>query len=171
MTTNQCLNYEFCGNNAIPEIGQEFCMTCGSWFKYGFGWNKLTFVNTSDSCVICCSDISKQVLFPTGCGHMFCISCTKDLLYFDETRYHKSPVTYGCPPCPNGCQNPEIGKQCYCLEYDTVIDTWEQNDKQKWSRWDRDQERSIEDGMEQIQSSYGRKKCPLCRAVYTRSEA
>jgi hypothetical protein len=142
-------------------------MNCGSWSKYiGFGWDQLTFIDSSEACVVCYGDHERKLMFPAGCGHSFCIKCSKSLLFSDEHKYCKSPVFYGCPPCPNGCENPEKGYQCDCLEYDPVIEQWMQNDLANWTRWNDDQNTSIENG--DYTSAYGKATCPLCRAQYVR---
>jgi len=47
------------------------------------------------------------------------------LLFCDEISvFNVSPVPYGCPPCPNHCNNPEKGRQCQCVIYDNVIEAW-----------------------------------------------
>lgn len=112
----------------------------GQWSKFGFGWNELEFRNCpeNEECSIC-NESKKQVKFPANCGHWSCCECSRDILFWDESRYHLSPEPYGCPPCPNGCVNPIRGKQCYCHEYFNdsdddnpgVIQIWERkNPKQ-----------------------------------------
>lgn len=44
----KCKNYELCSAHAIPEINGEYCMCCGSWFRFGNGWDELTQVTTTD---------------------------------------------------------------------------------------------------------------------------
>lgn len=165
---SQCPNYELCGNTVpVPGIGNGFCMTCGSWFKYGgFGWNQLTFINSSEICSVCFNDCERKLMFPAGCGHSFCIDCSKQILFWNSSRYCKSPVSYGCPPCPNGCNNPITGYQCDCIEYDPVIDQWQQNDPVNWNRWNNEQTISIETC--DNNPVYGKCICPLCRAKYVR---
>jgi hypothetical protein len=164
---SKCNNYEFCEQYRVPEMGSEYCMTCGSWFKAGgFGWDKLTIVNSTNECAICMHECERKLMFPTKCGHSFCIDCSKKILFFDETRYHLSPVTYGCPPCPNGCVNPEKGKQCYCEEYDSIQETWEQSNPNEFNKWNNDQENSINNSSNDV--TYGKGVCPLCRTKYVR---
>ena len=164
----RCKNHELCKNEAVPEVGQGFCMCCGSWCKFGHGWDELEFINTTEEnkeCSVCSNNCDRKLMFPTNCGHSFCISCSKDLLLWDETRHHLSPVPYGCPPCPNGCINPVRGRQCYCEEYDSVQEQWKRERLVEYNRWNDEEHDSIEtdDG-----SSYAKMSCPLCRSKYVR---
>jgi len=161
----KCANYEFCKGDRVPEMGSEYCMTCGSWFKGQFGWDKLIIVDSTDECIICMNICERKILFPTKCGHSFCINCSRNILFDDETRYHLSPVPYGCPGCPNGCENPKKGKQCYCEEYDSIQDKWKQSNPDEFNKWNDDQNESIDTSNE---VTYGKRTCPLCRKKYTR---
>jgi len=158
-----CKNFEFCQNETILEIDSEFCMTCGSWFKGGFGWDALTFIDVSDECIICMNLCKRKIMFPTKCGHSFCIPCSYNLLIEDKTKYHLSPVPYGCPPCPNGCDNPIEGTQCYCEEYDDIINIyWGIQKSEEFIRWANAETVSL------AQTTYGKGVCPLCRNKYVR---
>ena len=106
------------------------------------------------------------MLFPTNCSHSFCIECCKNLLFWDETRYHLSPEPYGCPPCPNGCINPIKGKQCYCDEYTELQDNWEIENPVQWKKWNKAEHLSIDLSIEDVGSSFGKRICPLCREKY-----
>ena len=90
---SKCHNFELCQNDKVTGIGSDFCMTCGSWFKVcGFGWDKLIFIDSTDECVVCMNLCDRKLMFPTNCGHSFCVECSKNILFWDETRYHLSPV-------------------------------------------------------------------------------
>jgi hypothetical protein len=162
----KCPNYELCQNTKVDGMGSDFCMTCGSWFKMGFGWDKLTFVETTEECVVCMNICDKKLMFPTNCGHAFCISCSKDILFWNQTRYQLSQVFYGCPPCPNGCVNPIKGEQCYCEEYDVVEEEWKNNQPEKYQEWVTAEEKSIKNSFSEV--TYGKATCPLCRKKYER---
>ena len=163
----KCCNYEFCGNDKVPGMGSDYCMNCGSWFKIiGFGWDKLTIIDTTEECAVCKIHSGRKLMFPTNCGHSFCICCSRKILFFDESRYHLSQVPYGCPPCPNGCENPEKGKQCNCEEYDSIQEAWEQSNPNEFHRWNDEQEKSINTSSDE--SIYGKGICPLCRKKYVR---
>ena len=164
---SKCPNFELCKHNKVPGIGSECCMTCGSWFKVGgFGWDKLIFFDSTDECVVCMNLCERKLMFPTNCGHSFCVECSKNILFWDETRYHLSPVPYGCPPCPNGCENPEKGKQCYCEDYDSLEDEWQKSNPVQFNKWCSDQDNSIDNSFKDI--TYGQGVCPLCRKKYMR---
>jgi hypothetical protein len=93
----KCVNHEFCRNNKVPEMGSDYCMNCGSWFKGGLGWDKLTIVDSTDECTICMNLCERKLMFPTNCGHSFCINCSRNILWCDETRHHYGKAT--CPLC------------------------------------------------------------------------
>lgn len=161
-----CTNHELCEGESIEGIS-EFCMSCGSWFKVaGFGWNKLTFVDCDEECLICSEHCNKKLMFPTNCGHSFCIPCCKNLLFGKHGMYDLSYQPYGCPPCPNGCKNPIKGPQCGCEEYDPIIDNWQFTKPAQFKRWSDAQDLSYQTG---DNSSYGKSTCPLCRKKYERA--
>jgi hypothetical protein len=66
----KCINYQFCERDRVHGIDSKYCMDCGSWFKYGNGWNELT---STDECAVCMNLCKKKLLFPTKCGHSFCV--------------------------------------------------------------------------------------------------
>ena len=171
----KCKNYELCESILTPDNYEHcfgyLCMTCGDWFKVGgFGLNELEFRQSEEECVVCNEKTNTQLKFPTNCGHWFCISCSRNILFWDESRYHMSPVPFGCQPCPNGCINPEKGRQCYCIEYDTIQDEWKQNDPDKYKEWNDAESESIELSEDLNPGSvFGSKKCPLCRKKYQRN--
>lgn len=169
----KCKNFDLCKTILPPTAYADgtnyLCMTCGDWFKIGgFGWNELEFRESEEECCVCLQTNMKQLKFPTNCGHWFCISCSRDILFWDETRYHLSPVPYGCPPCPNGCLNPEKGKQCHCEEYDIIQNTWELQHANDYKKWNDEEHQSIETSKEPEGSMFGSRKCPLCREKYAR---
>lgn len=102
-------------------------MDCGSWFKFGHGWDQLTFKDTTEPCAVCMESTGREVSFPTNCGHSFCIKCSRDLLFYDANRYSVCPVRFGCPPCMHkdikgtSCRN----RPC-CEEDEVVFDSWAQ---------------------------------------------
>jgi len=169
----KCKNYELC-QHILPPTAYEggtnyLCMTCGDWFKIGgFGWNELEFRVGEEECVVCTETSNKQLNFPANCGHWFCVPCSRNILFWDEARYHLSPIPYGCPPCPNSCENPEKGKQCYCEEYDEIQNVWEQEQPDKYKEWNDAETKSIELSETIPGSVFGSKKCPLCRKKYER---
>ena len=170
MEARPCTNHEFCNGTAPGQgINSQYCMTCGSWFKVGgFGWDRLTIVdNTDGDCVICFQPCARKLIFPAGCGHSFCLNCSRDILLFDETRYGLSPVPFGCPPCPNGCVNPVRGKQCYCYEYDPVQEQWKNEQLGDWTRWNTAEHASIDHSNDDA-DAFGSGRCPLCRTKYER---
>jgi hypothetical protein len=162
----KCSNYEFCESNRVNGVESEYCMDCGTWFKFGNGWNKLDIINTTEECAVCMNSYKKKVMFPTKCGHSFCIRCSRDILLWNENRYRLSPVQYGCPPCPNGCKNPEKGPQCDCEEYSTIQEKWILSKPSDYKRWSSDEGFSISNG--EKDNSYGSLTCPLCRKKYIR---
>lgn len=165
----KCKNYELCRHILSPNwfswYGNYLCCTCDN-SSFGFRWRELEFKDCNEECIICNKTVNKKVKFPTKCGHWFCILCSQNILFWDETRYHLSPEPYGCPPCPNGCKNPIKGKQCYCEEYDEILERWEQENPQQYWQHNEDENLSIELSETTPGSVFGSKTCPLCRAKY-----
>ena len=136
-----------------------------------FNWkNKidLEFTQVVSECPVC---LEEDILmkFPS-CSHCLCVQCTRKILFFDETRRHLNPVFYGCPPCPNGCQNPERGKQCHCEEQEEVQNVWEQEHPDEFKRWNDDEHDSINGQLFRFHAedqNYGNCKCPICRSQYS----
>jgi hypothetical protein len=152
----KCVNYEIC-ERVLPEWWFDmkidcFCLTCDI-----FGWKKLEFKDCDEDCAICFMRVKQQMRFPS-CSHWFCSKCSKDLLFWNECRYHLNPVQFGCPPCPNGCLNPNNGVQCYCLEYDIIQSKWEAEYPEQFKKWN--DNKSV---LTKIDSIYGCKQCPLCK--------
>lgn len=116
--------------------------------------------NEEEVCPVCYIPTLEWVEFPVDCGHFFCGKCIADLYFFDETRYHLSPVPYGCEECPNGCENPTRGRQCECAEYEVVISEWMSENPSAGMRWQNAELDSI-DNYDDM--AYASKKCPLCR--------
>lgn len=155
----QCINKEVCGNRWVP---QEYCNPqCISCKIYAVGTLEFRECPPETVCAVC-MESDQQVKFPrAGCTHWFCVACTRLLVYGDEGRYYLDPRAFGCPPCPNGCDNPIRGKQCFCEDYDSVKDEWELQKKSEYDEWLR-----AEDELcyaEEPGSAFGKGECPLCR--------
>jgi hypothetical protein len=162
----KCKNYELC-DTVLPKWwydckGKYLCTTCDI-----FNWNKLEFRDCpeNEDCSVC-NESTKQVKFPTNCGHWFCVECSKNVLFDeDETKYHLSPEPYGCPPCPNNCINPVQGEQCDCEEYDEIQENWKINNPSEFKLYE-DAHDVIEYNDKNSGSVFGSKTCPLCRKKY-----
>lgn len=156
----ECPNFVVCLKRA-PQwyFSQRYglCQVCLDTFG-----RKLHIVDNpeKESCAVCYEESDKRVEFPTDCNHFFCGKCCAELLFYDETRYHLSPVPFGCVKCPNGCENPKRGRQCGCSEYDEVIEEWMEESPADASRWQNSELLSIENSDDM---AYGSRKCPLCR--------
>lgn len=98
--------------------------------------------------------------------YWFCVNCCKKILFWDESRYHLSPEPYGCPPCPNNCNNPVKGKQCYCEEYDEIQKIWENTNPKEYKKWNDDEHFSIHNSEEESGSIFSSKTCSMCRKKY-----
>ncbi len=168
----KCKNYNLC-QNVLPKWwydckGTYLCTNCDI-----FEWNELEFRDCpeNEECYVCFG-LEKQVKFPANCSHWFCCNCSRDILFWDETRYHLSPEPYGCPPCPNGCINPIRGKQCDCYEYfgddenPGIIQIWSRENPEQYEKYNNAENESIELSETTIGSVFGSKKCPLCRKAY-----
>jgi hypothetical protein len=166
----KCPNYSFC-NNIEPVWVMKFChggycMGCQAVFKNTPFYNKTLEFKPLDpkaeACSVCMTSETTTMMmkFPVkDCTHWFCVKCSKDILFGDETRAHLDPRLFGCPPCPNGCNNPTVGRQCYCEEYDFVQDLWEAQEPMQFRQWNDAEHYSIET----TKTGFGTQKCPLCR--------
>ena len=164
----KCKNYELC-ESVLPDWWFEckanyLCPYCD--MHSFFGWKELEFRDSDEECIVCNETGSKQVKFPADCGHWFCTTCTRNIIFFDETRYHLSPIPFGCPPCPNGCVNPIKGKQCDCENYDEILEKWREENPIASEEYNFAETLSVESGETTAGSVFGSKKCPLCRKLY-----
>jgi len=131
-----------------------------------FGWKELVFKESAEECAVCNETENKKVRFPADCGHLFCAPCSRNILFWDEERYHLSPVPFGCPPCPNDCINPLKGKQCRCEEYDEILDRWERDYPENYQEYNDAEDLSIELSETTPGSVFGSRRCPLCSKKY-----
>lgn len=151
-----CENYLFCQNEVFER--RPFCLQCGLYTSMCNGWNKLDIRDTELKCDICNIYTGREMKHPyCNAGHYFCISCSRNILLWDEIKYHLSPVPYGCPPCPNKCNNPIKGRQCYCEEYNVIQSLWKINKPYQYEKWSDTESDSIHNSGEMDRS------CPLCR--------
>lgn len=158
-----CPNHEVCGKTGPSWYFRRYHGLCGSCYEL-FGC-RLTIRREDAECPVCYETVNALVEFPTDCGHFFCGHCSHELLFYDETRFYLSPVRFGGPECPNGCQNPDVGRQCQCVEHDEDIELWRVTSNSQWTRWVLAEDQSIEDaGTNGV--AYGSKKCPLCRKEF-----
>jgi hypothetical protein len=160
-----CPNDEFCQASECMIQGDD-----GDYFEHfthciacrvsGFG--TLQIHDALDVCAVC-DGLERQLKFPNaGCVHSFCLACSRNIIFWDETRYHLNPCNYGCPPCPNGCENPDKGKQCDCYEYDAIRDAWETEHPENFKKYNDDENVLIE-AVEPPGSVFSSNICPLCR--------
>jgi len=159
-----CANAEFCNSQGF--MGDpKTCMGCGSWMKIGGKkWDVLEFRDTTSECSICFEATGREVKFPAeSCQHWYCIRCSRKLLLWDETRHHLNRVPFGCPPCPNRCENPTRGRQCYCEEYDAIQENWERMRPEEFTAWNDAENNSMDCCEEEV---YGSRKCPVCRRTF-----
>jgi hypothetical protein len=171
----KCKNYYLC-ETILPKWwydckGKYLCTNCDI-----FDWKELEFRDCpeNEECAVCIES-NRQVKFPANCGHWFCCECSRDILFWDENRYHLSPEPYGCPPCPNGCENPIRGRQCDCYEYfgddenPGVIQKWATEHPEEFEKYNDDTHESLELSETTPGSVFNSKKCPLCRKMYERN--
>ena len=170
----RCVNADVCGSrrwpNNIPNTNvdksgqhEETCMSCGSWFKCSnLGFDRLDISHQLQNCVVCLQN-RPSVKFPQ-CAHRACFQCFKYIFFWDESLYHVNPCMYGAPSCPNGCSNPDRGRQCYCDEYDTVLQEWKETMPLDYEMYNRAENISIETS--DSAGVNGSRKCPVCRSIY-----
>lgn len=185
----RCKNYEVCRRKQIR--GRGLCGICDNGDSYGpcfrdlngwdyyypehgYGWKELDIQKMEGECPICLENVNTMVKFPTKkCSHMFCVECMRRILIWDVEEYKLSPVYYGCPPCPNGCINPQKGRQCGCEEYGEilndkvgVVEKWRRENKEKCEEWLKEQDDNIVKNLISEENTCGNMKCPMCRSQY-----
>ena len=125
VTYHRCKNYELCETSTLSH--NSLCKNCMSW-----GELSIETETRKHKCTLCEESVNTKIPFPSKCSHIYCIDCTRYLLFCDESSmFNISPIPYGCPPCPNGCRNPTEGNQCTCPEYEDVIVEWWKHNKDK----------------------------------------
>ena len=81
----KCINYELCNSTCPLDCyiteGHYLCMTCMPGCGCGFGWYELEFRESDEECSVCFEKSNKHLQFPTNCGHWFCISCSRNILF------------------------------------------------------------------------------------------
>jgi hypothetical protein len=162
-----CPNKVLCGR-AVPEWLCEcflnMCPTCGVMFGLPLGRQYVVKVVAEHmECPVCYEDDKVLIEFPAECGHGFCAGCTKKLMTIVSKRDGEmSPVPYGCPVCPNGCQNPTIGVQCRCRENLVNIAIWMHANPDVSDVWSAMNELS----QRQVIECVSLQSCPMCRKQF-----
>lgn len=197
----KCRNYKFCRmegydfdnylchvccyttRDTCVELHQVFYDSSGNEYAHlvgPHGWGILDIIEEEEEpCAICFESNKEKIKFPTNCGHKFCVECTRNILLWDYSMKKISPEEYGCPPCPNGCVNPKIGKQCECKEYVRwqgsrgasedkigVIEKWRRTNEEKYLEWMTEENNTIINDLISEDNSRGTMKCPMCRSKY-----
>jgi hypothetical protein len=145
-----------------------FCARCEATFMGTQGYRvPISFraPEPGEACAVCsgCDPTeTTMMMFPAeGCSHWFCTSCCRELITWDEKNYHLDPRPFGCPPCPNGCDNPARGRQCYCDGYELVQEAWRGENPAQYGAWSDAEESSIYS--DRPSDSRGKGVCPMCR--------
>lgn len=146
----KCKNYKFC-RSVLPDWWWEckakyICVNCDiDWCR------ELEFTKEKKECTVC-METKTLIKFPSTCEHWFCCRCTNNIV-FGIKALGVSPV----PPCPNGCENPPLGRQCGCEEYDCIEGKWEADHFEDYQNYNR----FIEENEFRVKPTH---KCPLCRS-------
>ena len=163
-----CPNYILCKRitpTCVMKISNldRYCSRCdGVFYKTPFHRTTLEFKppDPQEPCSVCMSSETTMMKFPIkGCSHWFCVECSRNLIFWDESRTDIDARPYGCPPCPNGCDNPTVGRQCYCEEYDSVRASWGTRAPDQYRQWEEAESYSYY----HTETGFGTGKCPLCR--------
>ena len=156
-TCVRCPNFLICHSTGPVDYFQchgGLCVQCAMMLGY------MRFRAAQDECCVCYDDNNTQAKF-RKCQHWCCVECMRRIMFGPEEYYHLDPSRFGCPPCPNGCTNPERGLQCGCDEYETVQETWKNERPQEYARFNLEENESVD--REEGNPQAGR--CPMCRSV------
>lgn len=159
----KCVNHELCKNH-VHQHDHATCITCGSWapYEYSFQWDELCFRNSfpEEECTVCLEVKPRMMAFPTKCGHWFCIDCSRDLLFWDESKCFLDPLDFGGPRSCMKCPKPST--DC-CAAYRQQLKEWKKVREEEYDRWRRMMM------MQKKATAYGSCTCPLCRNVFGES--
>jgi len=157
-----CPNVYFCECVDIPGY-LDYCMGCLS-----HGWKSLSFRDTMEPCAVCLENKGREMRFP-ACNHWFCTDCSRNILLWDETRYHIDPVPFGCPPCNHAVNGAKSCNSRPCTENDdNIVDAWKDRYPENGEAWILAEDISVENshsGNTCDSSAFSSKVCPLCREV------
>lgn len=163
-----CPNYEFCQQKYPKWFGWCHSGRC-NYCNQKFHKQKLEFINDDDDCPVCHESTSRKMIFP-ACTHKFCLDCSRNILMWDESRWHIDPVPYGAPPCPHH----DIGEEscrsrpCYLEkgesdeeDLDDRMVLWYRINPEARERWRDGEEYNLENNPDNL--TYGNMTCPVCR--------
>lgn len=134
------------------------CMQCGKDFVH----HPFPFTGNDEQCPVC-MDMNQDFckIFLT-CGHKVCELCFMKMYFWDHTKHHLSVSSYGGPICPEGCKNPDKGKQCCCKTYaNKILDEWYNECPGQYASWAAAVIESVNEAQENFKKNS--LKCPLCR--------
>jgi hypothetical protein len=154
----ECPNYKLCKSKFPKWVGdchQNRCTNCDIFW----GNKDLVFLTATENCPVCLEFKEEHIQFP-NCTHSVCISCFGELNFFSEEKYHLNPCLYGCPPCPNKCENPDKGIQCSCIDYDIIKEQWENEYPGQFNVYNIHEKQNIKNSAERNTN-----KCVLCRSI------
>jgi hypothetical protein len=159
----KCQNYALCQNECqlwLLDVYNGRCPDCEH--VEGVGGVPLPEVKENKGNIECpvCFDIPDVFIKFPPCTHHFCANCSRRLIFLDETKFEVSRVIFGCPPCPNGCQNPRVGRQCHCEEYEDIMKIWERDHPDHCREFE-EMQMFVDDNLHD--ETIGR--CPICRAL------
>lgn len=153
-----CTNHVVCRNTTT----KRRCVQCEMYNL------KRVVVRPNPSECSVCLETGPHVMFPTRCGHSFCASCVRSILFSADDSStlndHTSAVPYGGPACPNGCANPAVGPQCKCTQRTDAEYAWSMRDFSAFTEWlSHSMTYRVSDAHP---TAKGSMRCPLCRAKY-----
>lgn len=157
-TYKPCSNVDICGDRECVVVREpHVCLECQQ-----LGLLEILHQSCEEECPVCRKHMETKFKFPS-CDHWACSHCLR-LAFFGPDGPELAdinPVLYGCPPCPNGCKNPNLGRQCGCKEYDVVKQKWSDRCPEECNAWMDDEQMYSENiGANLREEALG---CPLCR--------
>jgi hypothetical protein len=146
-----CINYKLCRSTRVQYL--ERCFSCNS--------DKSTyiFLENSNPCQKCGKLDDTKLLYPSYCGHYFCMDCSRERLFQDDNKSRICPIKYGCPPCIHFKKENKscISRPC-CEHDDIIIENFEKSYPHNYNKWEMAEEKSLENYNKTFNN-----RCPLCK--------
>lgn len=162
MDAQDCANVILC-QKKVDGPGATHCLTCR---LFQLPDVQIVDNKNEEPCAVCFeTNTEPRIMFPTQCGHSFCASCVRNIVFFSppgDSNVMASPIPFGCPPCPNAeCDGP---RGCTCEEWLRAVERWETQRPADFYMWLVHNAVTNMNTHANERSCRGSRKCPMCRS-------